>query len=660
MAYCRQPGMLWNSNGQNISLCGLVGDVKNRGEGLFRLENGDGMKTTAQMEQRIFQSEQDHTLFQWKCDDMEVTSEFSCDRVTGIWSRRDRIINGNSPQTLQGAVSRFLLEGGDYEIYTQFSGWQTENQGVWQPLNAGELTLTNWGIRSTEAAAPILMVRDKNTRKGVAFQLFPIGNWIIRISPKIDRAGNSYVRIETGLSDRRLALKLSPDEEIVLPELLIYAIQDDGRQDMERLHSFLLSRSLSPRPMPLLYNTWFCDFDRIDLEELRRQLKAVKEIGCELFVIDAGWFGEHAGWWKEVGYWQEQTERAFYGKLAAFTDELHKEGLLAGLWMEPERVGENARLLQEHPEWLRKLNEGFFIIDLENPEAFSYLFGEICRLIDTYHLDMMKLDFNMGEEYDPTGSNFYRYYIYLFRLMRMLRERYPLVYFENCSSGGTRSDLSMAKWYDSHFISDTANPAEVLHISQGLMNRFLPGIVGKWTVVRQSDGIVRRYGDDSTSSRCMACGDAEWGLLYETDLDFSVLCSIMGAWGISTDIAGLSEENRQRLRYWSDFYHKNRQEILHAVCCPHTQEKSKGDREAPVILEYDADKKIWLIVYRLEGKQNDFQVFPKHLEPDAIYEIEYNGEKIEKKGSILIETGIFLDLPRRYSAKMIQISRKDS
>ena len=109
-----------------------------------------------------------------------------------------------------------------------------------------------------------------------------------------------------------------------------------------RLHRWLQKRLFaSQRPeMPVVYNTWFDQFEVLDVPRLRQQLQAAKEVGCEVFVIDAGWYGPQAGdWFAQAGDWREKTDGAFRGAMAAFADEVRAAGLGFGLWMEPERFG---------------------------------------------------------------------------------------------------------------------------------------------------------------------------------------------------------------------------------------------------------------------------------------------------------------------------------
>ena len=42
---------------------------------------------------------------------------------------------------------------------------------------------------------------------------------------------------------------------------------------------------------PVIYNTLLYRFASFTVEQLRQQLAAAKKIGCEYFVVDAGWFG---------------------------------------------------------------------------------------------------------------------------------------------------------------------------------------------------------------------------------------------------------------------------------------------------------------------------------------------------------------------------------
>ena len=60
---------------------------------------------------------------------------------------------------------------------------------------------------------------------------------------------------------------------------------------------------------------------------------------------------------------------------------------------------------QEHPEWFFPRKATFARIDLTRPDACEYLKREISRLVDTYQLAWMKIDFNFELGRDGSGPN---------------------------------------------------------------------------------------------------------------------------------------------------------------------------------------------------------------------------------------------------------------
>ncbi len=77
-------------------------------------------------------------------------------------------------------------------------------------------------------------------------------------------------------------------------------------------------------------------------------------IGCEAFIVDAGWFcppGEQMSRWYELnGSWIPDKDR-YPGGIGELRDYCHEKGMKFGLWMEPERPGTASAVYKEHPEW---------------------------------------------------------------------------------------------------------------------------------------------------------------------------------------------------------------------------------------------------------------------------------------------------------------------
>jgi alpha-galactosidase len=477
-------------------------------------------------------------------------------RETGVWSRTDRFCNSSQqPVFLRRCLARFAFAPARYEIYFQESRWSYENQGFWEPVRAGARVLgCEWG-RTTHNGTPYLCLRERESRRGVVFHVIPRGNWLIRV--RADHGGGQdlpYVVVEIGLADEDLSLKLGPGETLELPEILVQECPDgDPRRAAPALHRYL-NRRMPPvikSNLPVVYNTWFDQFSTLTIPRLREQLRAVKELGCEVFVIDAGWFGVGGKGWGIIGDWREDTGRAFCGKMKEFADEVRAAGLGFGVWLELERSETKAPAYQAHPEWFRAHR-----LDLENPAAYAWLFGEVARLVETYKLAWIKIDMNMPSGYDATGAELYRYQTAWYRFLDEIRRRYPAVYLENCASGGMRHDLAALFHSDCHFVSDTVQPIDVLRISQGAWLRLPPGRLARWLVLRSLGRTVPHFDTPAPESdpSLATPGGATWVRAEKIPLDFAVQTVLPGVLGFSGDYIQFTPAELKRLRWYVDFY----------------------------------------------------------------------------------------------------------
>ena len=94
---------------------------------------------------------QDGALFA-EADGCKVTCRYECDEY-GIISRKDSVENVSDAEISVTALkSRFVFDGGEYEIYTQYNNWQSESMGGWEPLVAG-VTVECSSLRTAQNAA---------------------------------------------------------------------------------------------------------------------------------------------------------------------------------------------------------------------------------------------------------------------------------------------------------------------------------------------------------------------------------------------------------------------------------------------------------------------------------------------------------------------------
>ena len=203
-------------------------------------------------------------------------------------------------------------------------------------------------------------------------------------------------------------------------------------------------------------------------------------LGVELFILDASWYTPPYGdWAATVGDWEPNRKR-FPRGLEFFVQRAHEQGLLFGLWMEPERLGVASRTRKEHPEWVAQRYDqepyAAGLIDLTNDEVVAWMEANISRLIETYELDCFRLDYNVGP-IGPAGytersgwleNRYWRQAENLYAMWDRLTRKFPATLFQNCASGGARTDLGFLRFFDHTWVTDHQIAPRSFSITSGM------------------------------------------------------------------------------------------------------------------------------------------------------------------------------------------------
>jgi alpha-galactosidase len=602
---------------------------------------------------------------------LALDSRWEIDAETGIISRQDSLRNqGPQPVTIYRALARFTFPTGRYEVYRQESRWCVENQGEWTPLVTGTLAFRGeWG-RTSRGGTPFAAIRERGARHAVGFHILPEGNWTLKASTTGNHHTAPMAVMEAGLSDEDLRLVLQPGQQVELPEILIQDLPEgEPHYGAPELHSFALQRYFAdakPEP-PVIFNTWFYQFDRLDVLSLRKEVQAAKEVGCEIFVIDAGWFGPGApGWFRAVGDWREKTESSFFGKMGEFANEVRAAGLRFGLWMEPERFAPDAPILQERPEWFIHADRNLKRINLEIPEAYAYQKDQISQLVERYGLAWMKVDFNFELGFDPSGAELLNYTRQWYRLMDEIRQKYPETFFEGCSSGAMRLDLNSLRHFDAHFLTDTVNPLDDLRIYQGALLRLPPGRLTRWVTLRSAGDRIPWYTDpmsDHWPDTIVTPSSANWIPMENVDVDFAVLNGMAGVLGFSGSLAELPESARERIRYWIAFYKDWRKFITGSVAHLLTPPGLISNREgwAAFQLQSLEDTSSLVFAYRLPNTFSKINLRLRDLEPSGEYSIRDaqspDCPEFRQSGQALMDNGVDIEIPAPGLARLLIVQR---
>lgn len=651
-------------DGRRVTLSHCFG-LRGQGDGLglaVRLEGLGAARWTPQSGTAA--AEQAEAVWLDERCGLEARTQMHCLGL-GLWRRQDSLCHrGAQALVLSRCLARFSFAAAHYHVYSQDSRWCRENQPVGEDLTHGERVLRGVNGRSCQGGTPYLCLADRDSGRQVAFHLEPIGNWVMRV--RCVQAGGptlSSIELDLGLSDDELALRLAPGERLDLPPVLIQGLPGQTPESgAPGLHAAVQANA--PRfaaGAPLLYNTWFDDFDNLDTERLLRQAAAAREIGCETFVVDAGWYGQGAGWACQ-GDWREKLDRAFKGRLREFAGAVRALGLRFGLWMEPEAIRPGVPVTAGRPPWLLAGPGGALWPDLTHPEGRGWVRGEILRLIETYGVEWLKIDFNAPIGPSPSGDALYGYYQRWSELLDEIRERCPQTYLENCASGGQRLDLTSLRHYHGHFLSDTVDPIDTLRILQGALLRMPPGPLVAWTVLRPAGPGIPEYGQPlSAASPCVLtpCG-ATWERCATVDLDFAMAVSCAVNPGLSGDLAGLDAAQRQRLARWAGFAKTWRVWRQDAVADLLTPPRPLEDRDGWVALHLRraADPRSLLFVYRLDDPRAELSVVPRGLDRQATYRIAAvpDGAVSTLGGAALLDDGLRVTLakPRRAAVFVLE------
>jgi alpha-galactosidase len=244
---------------------------------------------------------------------------------------------------------------------------------------------------------------------------------------------------------------------------------------------------------PLTVNNSWGSGMQVDEALALRTIAASKQLGLEMFHLDAGWF-------RGVGDWYPDPVKFPHG-LAPIADAAHALGLRFGLWVDWTQAALdtvpgalNVRdpkvrdwlITDLPPDWKPEEFKGQ-TIDLGVPAAHRYLAGEVDRIVRDNHLDMLEHDgylvtqgctrddhphappdrstmktihdsgFDFVLASNSTDVSYHAVRAY-YEIYAQIRRAHPNLLFEICNDGGRMIDFGSAAHGDYFSITDTYDP----------------------------------------------------------------------------------------------------------------------------------------------------------------------------------------------------------
>ena len=289
------------------------------------------------------------------------------------------------------------------------------------------------------------------------------------------RSFQGLTRVMQGISPDHFSRELQPGDSFETPEAVLCWSDRGFGGASENFHSFVNSHIVPKcwqrRARPVLFNSWEgCLFD-FNQNRLLDLAKRAKKLGCELFVLDDGWFGARDNDTAGLGDYNINMKKLPNG-MNGLADRINALGLEFGLWFEPESVNPDSALYRLHPDWA--LTDGLpelygrnqLLLDLTKPEVRDYIVASVGGVLDSANITYVKWDMNRHSV--ALGAKAHDYILGLYDILGRIFGPRPQILLESCSSGGNRFDLGMLCFSPQIWCSDDTDPIERLDIQDGL------------------------------------------------------------------------------------------------------------------------------------------------------------------------------------------------
>src|SRR6185436_13784841 len=118
-----------------------------------------------------------------------------------------------------------------------------------------------------------------------------------------------------GLNNWRFQHRLAPGGSLTLPSVLFGRFEGGLNLATQRLHDWRRSQRPDPdREVPVQFNSWYPYFGEPTSTAMLKLVPVAKRLGCEAFVVDAGWYrtdeGESLSSWEAgTGDWRISQKR---------------------------------------------------------------------------------------------------------------------------------------------------------------------------------------------------------------------------------------------------------------------------------------------------------------------------------------------------------------
>lgn len=376
-----------------------------------------------------------------------------------------------------------------YRLSTLHGRWAAETSTQRTDLPVGTVTFGSRHGATSPLASPWFAL-DDTTATEEAGEVWSValawsGTWRMNVQ----RLPNGRVTALVAGAHESPAAILGPGETYVTP-VSVGIWTDQGFGAASRAwHAYARDHVLpvGDEQLPVIYNSW--EATAFDVNEVNQMALAERAaaLGCELFVMDDGWFGARVNDFAGLGDWWPNPHR-FPDGLGPLIDRVAKLGMRFGLWVEPEMVNPDSDLYRAHPDWVyhspgypRHEMRNQLVLNLGRDDVAAWMHEWLDRLLRENDIAYLKWDLNRPVTDPGAGIGWSQMHVRnLYGILDRLRTDHPAVRFESCASGGGRVDLGILARTDQAWTSDNTDAADRLLIQEGFTQVFPVRAMRAW------------------------------------------------------------------------------------------------------------------------------------------------------------------------------------
>lgn len=371
-----------------------------------------------------------------------------------------------------------------------------EGQFQWHPLPNARYSVDGH-YRRPRHRHPMVILRNEATGEHFIAQLAWSAGYTFEFDLDADCGTmdrSAYLAFRIGPDAPAPLRIIAPGETVKSPEVHMGLVFGGFDNTIHAMHDHIRRSVMLPqaRGRGGWVESGIGPEEELTPEVIIAQLDIAAELGAEVFFIDASWYTPPFGnWYDTCGDWEVDRKR-FPDGLAPIRERAHQKGMLFGLWMDAERIGRQSKVYAKHSDWLStaydgKKRLGGGMLDISRPEVAKWMEEQIAKVIEENEIEFFRLDYNVGHigrggyvERDGYVENAYwRYYENLYAIYERLRQRFPDVIFESCSSGGARTDLGMVRLFSHTWVTDWQFAPRSFAIGNGMTMALPPEYVDR-------------------------------------------------------------------------------------------------------------------------------------------------------------------------------------